>query len=104
MDKEESYIVFVAEDWRTLFMKYLTQGILPADRKLAHQLKKLAIRYFMQNGILFKRGYNGDPLRCLGPRAVREITKEVHLGECGSHRERKGSINNNCNWDIIDLQ
>ena len=62
-------------------MEYLAQGILPTDRTLAHQLRKLAIRYFLHNGILFKNGYNGDPLRCLGPRKVREI----HSGDCGSH-------------------
>ena len=85
IDKKESYAVFVAEDWRTPFVGYLTQGILLADRKLAHQLKKLVVLYSLQNGILFKKGYNGDPLRCLGPREAREATKEVQSGECGSH-------------------
>ena len=70
-------------------MGYLTQGILPTDRKLAYQLKKLVARYFLQNGILFKRGYNEDLLRCLGPRKAKETTKEVHLGECGSHRGKR---------------
>ena len=71
IDKEESYAVFVAEDWRVPFIEYLAQGILPTDRTLAHQLKKLVVRYFLQNGILFKRGYSEDPLRCLGPREAR---------------------------------
>ena len=66
IDKEESYAVFVIENWRISFMEYLAQGILPTDKTLAHQLKKLADRYFLQNGILFKRGYSGDPLRCWG--------------------------------------
>ena len=43
----ESYAVFVMEDWRTPFMEYLAQGILPTNRTLAHQLKKLVIRYFL---------------------------------------------------------
>ena len=89
VDKEESYAVFVTEDWRTPFMEYLVQGILPTDRTLAHQLRKLFIRYFLQNGILFKRGYSGDPLRCLGPREAREVVREVYSGDCGSHPRKK---------------
>jgi len=85
VDKEESYAVFIAEDWRVPFIGYLAQGILPTDRELAHKLKKLACRYFLQNDILFKRGYHGDPLRCLGPKEAREVVREVHSGDCGSH-------------------
>ena len=83
--KEESYVVFVTEDWRTPFIEYLTQGILPTNRTLTHQLKKLAVRYFLQNVILFKKGYSGDPLRCLGPKEAREVVREVHSDDCGSH-------------------
>ena len=70
-------------------MEYLAQRILPIDRTLAHQLKKLIVRYFLQNGILFKRGYNEDPLRCLGPRKAREVVKEVHSDDYGSHPRKK---------------
>ena len=66
-------------------MEYLTQGILPANRTPAHQLKNLAVRYFLQNGILFKKGYSGDPLRCLGLKEAREVVREVHSGDCGNH-------------------
>ena len=66
-------------------MEYLAQGILLTDKTLAHQLKKLVVRYFLQNRILFKKGYNGDPLRCLGPREAKEVVREVHSGDCGSH-------------------
>ena len=52
---------------------------------LAHQLKKLADRYFLQKGILFKRGFSGDPLRCLGLREAKKVVKEVHFGDYGSH-------------------
>ena len=85
IDKEESYAVFIAEDWQVPFIGYLPQRILPIDRKLAHKLKKLVSRYFLQNDILFKKGYCGDPLRCLGPKEAREEVREVHSGDCGSH-------------------
>ena len=39
----------------------------------------------MQNGILFKRGYSGDLPRCLRPREAREVVREVHSGDYGSH-------------------
>ena len=58
---------------------------VPTDRTPAYQLKKLAAKYFLQNGILFKKGYNGDPVRCLGPKEAREVVREVHSGDCGSH-------------------
>ena len=38
---------------------------------------------------MFKKGYNGDPLRCLGPREARKIVREVHSGDCGSHLGKK---------------
>ena len=36
IDKEESYAVFVAKDWRISFIEYLAQGILSTDRTRAH--------------------------------------------------------------------
>ena len=84
-DKEESYDVFVSEDWRSPFIQYLTEGILPQKHSERYKLKKLATRYFLHNMVLFKKGYDGDPLRCLGPEEVKEMIKEVHLGECGEH-------------------
>ena len=70
-------------------MEYLAQRILPTDRTLAYQLKKLVVRYFLQNGILFKKGYNGDSLRCLGPREAREVVREVHSDDDGSHLRKR---------------
>ena len=83
--KEKSYVVFVTEDWRTPLMEYLTHRILAANRTPTHQLKKLVVKYFLQNGILFKKGYNGDPLRCLGLKEAKKVVREVHSGDCGSH-------------------
>ena len=89
IDKEESYTVFVAKDWQVPFIGYLAQEILPTDRTLAHKLKKLVDRYFLQNDILFKKGYSGDPLRCLGPKEAREVVREVHSKDCGSHSGKR---------------
>ena len=34
-------------------------------------------------------GYNGDPLRCLGPREAKEVVREVHSSNCGSYLGKK---------------
>ena len=52
-DKEESYTVFTSEDWRSLFVHYLTEGILPQKHSKKYKLKKLAVRYFLHKDILF---------------------------------------------------
>ena len=70
-------------------MGYLVEGILPQRHGERYKLRKLATCYFLQEGILFKKGYDGDPLRCLGPEKANEILKEVHTGECGEHQGRK---------------
>ena len=88
-DREESYAVFINEDWRSPFIQYLTKGILPQKHSERYKLKRLATRYFLHNTVLFKKGYDGDPLRYLGPEEAKEMIKEVHLGECGEHQGKK---------------
>ena len=66
-------------------MQYLAEVILPQKHSERYKLRRLAMRYFLHNMILSKKGYDGDPLRCLGPEKAREMIKEVHSGECGEH-------------------
>ena len=81
--------MFISEDWRSPFIKYLTEGILPQSHSKRYKFKRLVTRYFLHNTVLFKKGYDGDPLRCLGPEEVREMIREVQLGECGEHQGKK---------------
>ena len=70
-------------------MQYLAEGILPQKYSERYKLKRLATHYFLHDGVLFKKGYAGDPLRCLGPKEVREMINEVHVGECKEHQGKK---------------
>ena len=88
-NKEESYTIFVSKDWRSPFTQYLTEGILPQKHSERYKLKRLAARYFSYDAVLFKKGYDGDPLRCLGPKEAKDMIKEVHSGECRDHRGKK---------------
>ena len=62
VDREESYAVFASENWRSLFVRYLVEGVLPQKHSERYKLKKLAARYFLHERIHFKKGYDGDPL------------------------------------------
>ena len=66
-------------------MGYLMDGILPQKHEEMYKLGKLVTCYFLHKGILFKKGYDGDPLQCRGLEKVKEMLKEVHLGECGEY-------------------
>ena len=89
-DREESYAVFISKDWRSPFIQYLTEGILPQKHNERYKLKRLATGYFLHNTVLFKKGYDEDPLRCLGLEKAKEMIKEVHSGECGEHQGECG--------------
>ena len=88
-NREESYAVFINEDWRDPFVHYLAEGTLPQKHSERYKFKKLAISYFLHNKVLFKKGYDGDQLRYLGLEEAREIIKEVHTGECKKHQGKK---------------
>ena len=88
-EREESYAVFTTEDQRSLFIGYLIKYVLPQKHGGRYKLRKLASRYFLRKGTLFKKGYDGDPLRCLGPKKASKMLKEMHIGECEDHLGRK---------------
>ena len=86
---EESYAMFTSNDWRIPFLEYLIEGILPDNQDEAYLLKRMATRYFVEGGILFRKGFNGEPLRCLGTPEAQSIMQEVHANECGNHQGKK---------------
>ena len=87
-DREGSYIVFINKDWRSPFIQYLTEGILPKKHGERYRLKRLA-RYFLHDEVLFKKGYDGDPLQYLGPMEASEMMKEAYAGECREYQRKK---------------
>uniref|UniRef100_A0A2N9FAT3 Integrase catalytic domain-containing protein n=1 Tax=Fagus sylvatica TaxID=28930 RepID=A0A2N9FAT3_FAGSY len=86
---EEVCATFVSADWRTPFLEYLLEGILPSNPKDVYRLKRLALRYFVEGGTLFRKGFHGEPLRCLSLSESQMVMKETHAGECGEHQGKK---------------
>ena len=81
--------MFISEDWRSPFIQYLIEGILPQEHSERYKLKRLATCYFLHNIVLLKKGYDGEPLRCLGPEEAKQMIKEVHSRKCGQHQGKK---------------
>uniref|UniRef100_A0A2N9FRF5 Uncharacterized protein n=1 Tax=Fagus sylvatica TaxID=28930 RepID=A0A2N9FRF5_FAGSY len=86
---EEVCAIFVSTDWRTPFLEYLLERILPSNPKDVYRLKRLALRYFVEGGTLFRKGFHGEPLRCLSLSESQMVMKETHAGECGEHQGKK---------------
>jgi transposase InsO family protein len=88
-ESDQVYATFVSSDWRTPFLEYFIENVLPQTSQAATRLKKLATRYFVEGGILFRKGFHGDPLRCLSLAESQTVMKEAHSGECGEHQGKK---------------
>uniref|UniRef100_A0A2N9GD42 RNA-directed DNA polymerase n=1 Tax=Fagus sylvatica TaxID=28930 RepID=A0A2N9GD42_FAGSY len=91
-NNEEVCATFVSNDWRTPFLEYLLERILLSNPKDAYRLKRLALRYFVEGGTLFRKGFHGEPLRCLSLSESQMVMKETHAGECGEHQGKNKAL------------
>ena len=80
LDKRESCATFTTSDWGIPFLEYFLEGILPNNHKEAYRLKKLATRYFVEGDILFRKRFNGEPLRCLGAPEAQSVMAQILSG------------------------
>ena len=86
---EQVCATFLSSDRQTPFLEYFIEGILSQTGREAACLKKLSTRYFVESGILFRKGFHADPLRCLSLSESQIVMKEAHSGECGEHQGKK---------------
>jgi hypothetical protein len=63
---------------------YLKDSILPDDMASTDRIARLAKRYTLVEGDLYRRGANGVLMRCITQEGC-ELLAEVHGGECGNH-------------------
>lgn len=59
---------------------YLKDESVPVDPKIAFPLLRRVRHFMMLDGTLFKRSYEMPLLRCLGPKEIEGILKEIHEG------------------------
>jgi hypothetical protein len=71
--------------WITKIRTYLKDNILPDDMASADQIARLAKRYTLVEGGLYRRGANGVLMQCIIQEEGCELLVEVHGDECGNH-------------------
>ncbi|XP_026399787.1 uncharacterized protein LOC113295675 [Papaver somniferum] len=52
-------------DWREPYVNYFRDGVLPASKKDAAKMKQRAKRFVFHEGIMYRKSFGGDILRCL---------------------------------------
>jgi hypothetical protein len=73
------------EIWIKEIWTYLKNNILLDDSASANQIGRLAKRYTLVEGDLYRRGVNGILMRCITQEDGCELLVDVHGGECGNH-------------------
>nr|GEY05077.1 reverse transcriptase domain-containing protein [Tanacetum cinerariifolium] len=86
---DEKEILAVVEEegytWMSSVYEYLTEWILPEEKKKARAVRRKAGRYAVINEVLYKKSFIGLWLRCVGPLQANYVLREIHEGSCSMH-------------------
>ncbi|XP_026459312.1 uncharacterized protein LOC113359972 [Papaver somniferum] len=74
-------------NWREPYIKYLHDNDLPSEKKVAVKLVQRAKRFVYLEGILYRKIFGGNLLRCLAEHEILTILKEMH--ECEHQGKKK---------------
>ena len=78
--------------WTTQIISYLKDGVLLNEKEVARKLKVQATHFVLIKDVLYKRGFSRLYLRCLIPKEVDYVMREVHEGVCGNHFGSKSLV------------
>jgi ribonuclease HI len=71
--------------WISKIQDYLKENFLLEDHVSAEHIVRLAKRYTLVEGDLYRRATNGILMRCITQEEGRELLTEIHGGECRRH-------------------
>ena len=75
----------LADNWMTLIIQYLRDGILPEDKNKARRLRLKVAQYILYDGKLYRKGFSTPLLKCVDLEKGNYILREIHDGVCGNH-------------------
>ncbi|GKC02191.1 reverse transcriptase domain-containing protein [Tanacetum coccineum] len=86
---DEKEVLAVVEEegltWMTPIHEYLTEEILPEEKRKARAIRHKERRYAVTNGVLYKRSFLGPWLRCVKPLQANYVLREIHEGSSSMH-------------------
>ncbi|XP_076889684.1 uncharacterized protein LOC143540539 [Bidens hawaiensis] len=65
------------ESWMTPVKKYLSSGVLPAEKAAAQKIKHKVLNYQMNDGVLYRRSFLGPLLRCVDAEDANYLIRET---------------------------
>jgi hypothetical protein len=71
--------------WISKVRVYLKDNFLPEDQASAERIVRMAKRYTVVEGDLYRRGANGILMWCITQEEGHNLLAEIHGGEYGSH-------------------
>ncbi|XP_037492674.1 protein NYNRIN-like [Jatropha curcas] len=75
------------EPWFMDILLYMKDGTFSDDATKEDRLvlRKMALKYVLADGELYRKAWNGMLLRCVDKKEGVEIMKKIHEGVCGTH-------------------
>ncbi len=71
--------------WMDELISYLQDEAFPDDELEARRIRRLASRYVLYEGKLYRRSFTSPLLKCLRPSEADYAMREVHEEICGNH-------------------
>ncbi|XP_074336421.1 uncharacterized protein LOC141673567 [Apium graveolens] len=88
-------------NWMTPFITYLEKGELPEDKGKAQRLKAKATKFFLEEGLLYRRTFSSPILKCIGLEEAKYCLAEdamEFVKKC-----KKCQLFNNVSWISLVL-
>ncbi|XP_028104876.1 uncharacterized protein LOC114303897 [Camellia sinensis] len=100
--KEEAHFLS-SEEWRQPYIDYYGNGTPPENKVDAIRVKRRALRFFLDQGKLYRRSFEREPLACLSKDEANEVLREAHKTEHqGGQRLHRHLIHLGYYWPTIE--
>jgi hypothetical protein len=72
-------------DWREPIIRYIKNEEEPDDKAAAECIARQSTHYTIIGGLLYRRGVEGDLMKCIHSATGKQLLDEIHAGQCGVH-------------------